>query len=56
MFALPKDVAATATVKIAGQPVAAALARTGAEVRLALGPEAVVVEGSVIEIVLRWEA
>ncbi len=56
IFALPKDAAATATVKIAGQPAAAALERTGAEVRLVLAQEAVVAEGSVVEIAFRWEA
>ncbi len=56
VFALAKDVAATATVKIAGKPVAAVLERTGADVRLTLGQEAVVAEGSLVEIALRWEA
>jgi hypothetical protein len=57
VFALPEDAAAaTATVRISGQPVAAALERAGAEVRLALGQETVATEGSVIEISLKWEA
>ena len=56
LFALPKNAAATATVKIAGQPVAAVLEQTGLQVRLALAKEAVVTEGSVVEVALRWEA
>jgi hypothetical protein len=57
VFALPKGAAAaTATVKISGQPVAAALKQTGAEVRLALAQEAVAAEGSAVEIALRWDA
>jgi hypothetical protein len=54
VFALPKDVAATAAVVIAGQPVAAALQRTGADVRLVLEKETVVPEGSAVEVNLRW--
>ena len=56
VFALPKNAAVTATVKIAGQPVAAALKQSGADVRLTLAQEAVVAEGSVIEVALRWAA
>jgi hypothetical protein len=56
LFALPKNAAATATVKISGQPVAAALQQTGVEVRLSLAQETVVAEGSAIEIALRWDA
>ena len=56
VFALPKDAAATATVKISGQPVAATVKQTGAEVRLALAQETVVAEGSAVEIALRWDA
>ena len=56
LFALPKDAAATATVKISGQPVAATLEQAGAEVRLALAQESVVAEGSAVEVVLRWDA
>jgi len=56
VFTLPKDVAATAAVMIAGQPVAAALQRTGADVRLVLEKETVVPEGSAVEVNLRWES
>jgi len=54
VFALPRDAAATATVRISGQPIAATLERNGAEVRFALAQEAVVMEGSVVEVALRW--
>ena len=55
VFALPSGDAATATVKIAGQPVAARLAKTGSEVRLVLAEEGTIAEGSAAEIVFRWE-
>ncbi len=55
VFALPSGDAATATVKIAGQPVAARLAQTGSEVRLVLAEEGTIAEGSAAEIVFRWE-
>ena len=56
VFALPQEAAATATLKIAGQSVAAALEQTGTEVRLALGKEVIVAEGEVIEVTWQWEA
>jgi uncharacterized protein (DUF608 family) len=56
VFALAKDAAATATVKIGGQAVAAALEQAGVEVKLVLAQEAVVAEGTVLEIILRHEA
>jgi hypothetical protein len=56
VFALPNEAAATATVKIAGQTVAATVKQTGTEVRLALAEQAVVAEGSAVEVALRWEA
>jgi uncharacterized protein (DUF608 family) len=54
VFELPKDVEATATVTIAGQPIAATLRRAGAEVRLALEKEMVVLEGTSVEVRLQW--
>jgi uncharacterized protein (DUF608 family) len=54
VFALPKSAQATATVTIAGQPTTATLRQTGAEVRLALPREAVVLEGSAVEVTIRW--
>ena len=56
VFALPTPAAATATVTIAGQPIAAVLKQAGSEIRLALAEEAVAAEGSAIEVALRWEA
>ena len=54
VFALPKAVAAAATVTIAGQPAAATLRQTGADVQLLLQREAIVPEGSAVEVTVRW--
>jgi non-lysosomal glucosylceramidase len=54
VFALPDGVAATATVKIAGQTVPATLAQSGKEVRLALGQEVIVAEGEAVEVSFPW--
>jgi uncharacterized protein (DUF608 family) len=54
VFELPKDMEANATVTVAGQPVAATLRRDGAEVRLVLEKEAVVPEGTSVEVRLQW--
>ncbi len=54
VFELPKDTEATATVVIAGQPVAATLQRSGTEVRLVLEKETVVPEGTAVEVRLQW--
>ncbi len=53
VFAVPKA-ATTATVTVAGQAVAAAVRAAGADVRLVLEREALVAEGSAVEVVLRW--
>ena len=39
---------------IAGQPAAATVRQAGAEVRLVLQREAVVQEGSAVEVAFRW--
>ena len=54
VFELPKDTEASATVVIAGQPVPATLKRDSAEVRLVLEKEAVVPEGTSVEVRLQW--
>ena len=54
VFELPKETEAIATVVLAGQPVAATLRRSGAEVRLALENETVVPEGAAVEVRLQW--
>jgi uncharacterized protein (DUF608 family) len=56
VFAVPKGVAATAAVTISGRPAAATLEQIGDEVRLLLEQEALVPEGSAVEVTLRWKA
>jgi uncharacterized protein (DUF608 family) len=56
VFALPTPAAAAATaaVTLAGRPVPASLRQAGSQVTLTLQAEAVVAEGSALEVVLRW--
>ena len=54
VFELPRDVAATATLQLAAQEVRVELRREGAEARLVLGAEFVVVEGQAIEAAVTW--
>ena len=59
VFALPAPAigtpaAATATVTLAGRPLAATLRQKGSEITLALEAEAVVAEGSALEVAFRW--
>jgi uncharacterized protein (DUF608 family) len=63
VFALPTPAAAaagtpaaaTASVTLAGRPLAATLRQKGTEITLALEAEAVVAEGSALEVILRWK-
>jgi hypothetical protein len=57
VFALPTPgaTAATAVVTLAGRPLAATLRQKGSEITLALEPEAVVAEGSALEVVVHWK-
>ena len=52
VFALPAAMKVSATVTIGGQPVAAEIRQTGTEVQLTLAREAVVTEGSAVEVTL----
>ncbi len=55
VFAVPEGARRlSAEVRVGGRPVRARVARNGAEVRLALRREAVVGEGSAVEVSLRW--
>jgi len=55
VFAVPTPAAATAAVTLAGRPLAATLRQQGSEVTLALEAEAVVAEGSALEVAFRWK-
>jgi hypothetical protein len=57
VFALPAPgaMAATAVVTLAGRPLAATLRQKGSEITLALEAEAVVAEGSALEVAFRWK-
>jgi hypothetical protein len=53
---LPKAAPTTAAVNVGGKPVAAALHRSGKDVRLVLEQETIVPEGSAVEVTLRQTA
>ncbi len=56
VFELPKTAPTTATVTVAGKPVAAALRQAGTDVRLVFNDEIVVPEAAAVEVTLRQMA
>jgi uncharacterized protein (DUF608 family) len=56
VFETPQGIRPTATVIVAGQPVALVVEQKGSEIRLELGQEVTVPEGAAVEVTLSWHA